>query len=71
MEIDSDEDKVDEGKAFELEDSSTTIEEAPNPVATDSLDSMLCQKFALSSFSQSVSSKDWCQTCVHGAYFTI
>ena len=40
MEIDSDGDK-----AFELEDASTTIKEAPNPVATASLDTVPCRKF--------------------------
>ena len=42
MEIDTD--KVDGDNALELEDASTT-EEAPTPVATASLDSLLCHKF--------------------------
>ena len=44
MEIDSDKDKVDGDKAFELEDASTTTEEAPTHVATTSVDSVLRQK---------------------------
>ena len=43
MEIDSDE--VDGNNAFELEDASTTIKEAPTHVATASLDLVSCEKF--------------------------
>ena len=43
MEIDS-EDKADEDNAFELEEASTTIEEAQTHVAISSTDEALCQK---------------------------
>ena len=43
MEMDS-EDKADGYNAFELEDAHTTIEEIQTPVATDSIDEVLCQK---------------------------